>query len=53
MKRISHDIYNETRGVLKGFLESVVIGIQSHIQNMQEERPVFAMDVIYAFEETR
>jgi len=47
VKRISHDIYNETRGVLKGFLENVVKDTITYTEHARR-KTVLAMDVIYA-----
>lgn len=46
VKRISHDIYNETRGVLKGFLESIVRDTITYTEHARR-KTVLAMDVIY------
>ena len=43
VKRISHNIYEETRTVLRGFLENVVVYTED-----ARRKTVIAMDVVYA-----
>ena len=47
VKRISHDIYEETRNVLKGFLENVVRDAVTYTEHARR-KTVTAMDVVYA-----
>lgn len=47
VKRISGLIYEETRGVLKGFLENVIRDAVTYTEHARR-RTVTAMDVVYA-----
>uniref|UniRef100_A0A3B4ERV6 Histone H4 n=1 Tax=Pundamilia nyererei TaxID=303518 RepID=A0A3B4ERV6_9CICH len=47
VKRISSLIYEETRGVLKVFLENVIRDAVTHTENAKR-KTVTAMDVVYA-----
>ena len=47
MKRISGLIYEETRGVLKVFLESVIRDAVTYTEHAKR-KTVTAMDVVYA-----
>lgn len=47
VKRISNLIYDETRGVLKGFLENVVRDAVTYTEHARR-KTVTAMDVVYA-----
>ncbi len=46
-KRISGDIYGETRGVLKAFLDLVIQDAVTYTEHARR-RTVTAMDVVYA-----
>lgn len=47
VKRIAHDIYEETRAVLKSFLENVVRDAITYTEHARR-KTVTAMDVVYA-----
>ena len=47
VKRISHNIYEETRNVLRGFLENVVRDAVVYTEHARR-KTVTAMDVVYA-----
>ena len=47
VKRISHNIYEETRTVLRGFLENVVRDAVVYTEHARR-KTVTAMDVVYA-----
>ena len=47
VKRISHQIYEETRTVLRGFLENVVRDAVVYTEHARR-KTVTAMDVVYA-----
>lgn len=47
VKRISADIYSETRNVLKGFLEIVIRDAVTYTEHARR-KTVSAMDIIYA-----
>ena len=47
VKRISHDIYEETRNVLKGFLDNVIRDAITYTEHARR-KTVTAMDVVYA-----
>ena len=47
VKRISHQIYEETRNVLRGFLENVVRDAVVYTEHARR-KTVTAMDVVYA-----
>lgn len=47
VKRISADIYNETRGIIKGFLEIVIRDAVTYTEHARR-KTVSAMDIIYA-----
>ena len=47
VKRISHHIYDETRTVLRGFLENVVRDAVVYTEHARR-KTVTAMDVVYA-----
>uniref|UniRef100_G1QWQ9 Histone H4 n=1 Tax=Nomascus leucogenys TaxID=61853 RepID=G1QWQ9_NOMLE len=48
VKRISGLIYEETRGVLKVFLENVIRDAVTYTEHDQAQDDVTAMDVVYA-----
>ena len=47
VKRISHQIYEETRTILRGFLENVVRDAVVYTEHARR-KTVTAMDVVYA-----
>lgn len=47
VKRISADVYEETRNVLRGFLENVVRDAVTYTEHARR-KTVTAMDVVYA-----
>nr|XP_046168870.1 histone H4-like [Oncorhynchus gorbuscha] len=48
VKRISGLIYEETRGVLKVFLENVIRDAVTYTEHAKKRKTVTAMDVVYA-----
>ena len=48
VKRISGLIYEETRGVLKVFLENVIRDAVTYTEHARRKEPSTALDVVYA-----